>query len=97
MTTKKWAVVPHENFMTDDGEYPIQIIDGEGNTVACNTSFYPTPISQEHAATIVAAVNGQAELRELLEIARAEIEELSAEVRHMDSVIDQYAESQFGP
>lgn len=59
MDGKKWAVVPHDNYMSDEQEPPIQIVDGDGNTVACNTTFYPTAISPQHAATIVAAVNGE--------------------------------------
>lgn len=63
--TNKWQIVPHDGYMSDDTP-PLQIIDGEGKTVACNTTFYPTAITAVHASTIVAAVNEVAELRDQL-------------------------------
>lgn len=61
-----WKIEPHDNYMCDENQLPIQIVDGDGKVVACNTDFYPTAITAEHAAKIVLAVNEVAELREQL-------------------------------
>lgn len=61
--TQQWKIEPHDNYMCDENQLPIQIVDGDGKVVACNTDYYPTAISAEHAAKIVLAVNEVAELR----------------------------------
>lgn len=71
-----WKIEAHDNYMSPDhgsDERPIQVVDDEGNVVACNTTFYPTQLTVAHAETIVSGVNEVAVLREQLATARAEI------------------------
>ncbi len=51
-----WKIVEHTNYMYADEE-PIQIVDADENVVACNSPYYPTAISKEHAEIIVERVN----------------------------------------
>lgn len=52
-----WAVVPHAGSMFPATTKPIAIVDADENTIACNTTYYPTEISEEHANFIVERVN----------------------------------------
>lgn len=63
-----WKIEEYENNISTRS---IRIIDSDGQTVADDGPYYPTAITAEHAATIVAAVNEIAELREQLSSARA--------------------------
>jgi len=54
-----WKVEEYDNNVSERG---IRVLDAEGRVVCCNEPYYPTAITAEHAATIVAAVTGRAEL-----------------------------------
>ena len=54
-----WKVEEYDNNVSERG---IRVLDAEGRVVCSNEPYYPTAITAEHAATIVAAVNGRAEL-----------------------------------
>lgn len=54
-----WRTRPHEGYMPEGWGEPVEIVDANGNTVACNTAFYPTAITPDDAEFIVDAVNSR--------------------------------------
>jgi len=64
-TPTPWKVQPHDGWMANKLP-PIEILGADGRVVACNTSYYPTPISEANAAFIVKAVNSHTALVEAL-------------------------------
>lgn len=57
-----WLLRAHDNFMDGDDLPPLEIIDCDGEVIACNTSYYPTELDAKYAHLIAAAP----ELYELL-------------------------------
>lgn len=55
-----WRVQPHDNYMPEGYGEPIEIVAADNQVVACNTAFYPTGITADNAALIVACVNATA-------------------------------------
>lgn len=70
-----WRKVAHENYMRDD-DAPIAVVTASGDTVCCNTSFYPTALDPEYADLIAAAP-------ELLEALRGAVEWMACVEGHL--------------
>lgn len=65
-----WTCKPHDSYMREDEEEPIEIIDASGETVADNVSYYAHHIKVADARFIVQCVNVHDALVAALEEAR---------------------------
>lgn len=51
-----WKLQAHDNYMRENSnEQPLEIIDCDGEVVACNTPYYPTELDAKYAHLIAAA------------------------------------------
>lgn len=65
-----WKLQAHDNYMRENSnEQPLEIIDCDGEVVACNTTYYPTELGAKYAHLIAAAP----ELYEALEMCLEEL------------------------
>lgn len=62
-----WSCKPHDSYMRDDEEEPIEIVDANGDTVADNVSYYAHHIKVADARFIVQRVNAHDALVAALE------------------------------
>lgn len=51
-----WKLQAHDNYMRENSnEPPLEIVDCDGEVVACNTTYYPTELDAKYAHLIAAA------------------------------------------
>lgn len=54
-TKGPWKLQAHDNYMGDNDVPPLEIVDCDGEIIACNTSYYPTELDAKYAHLIAAA------------------------------------------
>lgn len=74
-----WFTRPHDSYMCEDDEAPIEIVDARGDTVADNARYYPHQIKLADAEFIVRRVNSHDVLVSALEEARKDMARFAAD------------------
>lgn len=73
----------------EGGEEGIEILDGNGEVVADNQTYYPTAITQENADIIVNAVNNHETLVSALRSIKRNLRSGEWSVYHLEQLCDE--------
>lgn len=82
-----WSTRPHDSYMREDDEEPIEIVDANGDTVADNVSYYATHIKVADAHFIATRVNTHDALVAALEAVSPLVHKLDARRPQIDAAL----------